>query len=165
MREKQIDRLEHIIERSRMRDEFGYKEFFFENLDVYFARKKSGTRTHLSKKEMRSWMILATLGQKTYNMLSDALNGPCLSTVQTHLYDFKREIGLDAKFVSEKYTHNPEYINRYRYLLGLGDDEELKGSICVDAVSCTVKGYYTVDKDLKKEYHNCIQIPIGPNKG
>lgn len=41
----------------------------------------------------------------------------------------------------------------------------LRGTVCVDAVATAVKGFYTVDQNGKRDYHNCIQLKTGPRAG
>ena len=114
---------------------------------------------------MKNWIIFATLGPKIYNMLSAALNGPCIATARNRLYEYKRTVGLDNSFFGEVFKANRKYIEEYCKAIGWDLNVVLRGSIAIDAVACTVKAYYTVDEKGNDCYHNCIVPFDGPHKG
>ena len=95
----------NIIKREQM-SAIGYGEFFFSQLELYLQRRDEDKKIHLNEEEMKSWMIIATLGPKIYNMIREALNGPCLSAAREHLTAYKREIGLDSSFFGESFCPN-----------------------------------------------------------
>ena len=70
-------------------------------------------------------MIFATMGPKIYNMISSALNGPCISEARKRLYEYKAEIGLSSSFLGDEFVGNEKYIDEYKKAIEWPEDEPM----------------------------------------